>query len=719
MSVTVTIPSAIITAYPGRPFLLALSGDSAGDMIVATEGAETINGEVSITLSNPYDGVIAIPDGTNVEAFIFRVVLPVNEGGTGAITLTDHGLLLGSGTDPITSLAAATNGQLVIGSSAADPVLAALTGTANQIVVTNGAGSITLSLPQNIDTAADVDFGSLALTTNLSVGTDSPAAGFAGTGDIYTTSGIKAMEGLYAEAVAYGAGLEISDNALSVTYTGTGATLTAATQLITDAGATFTDAYIGQFLKVATSTPSYTGATGEIIAVPSTTTLIVSFATAGGVEITVDATAMVFVVYPHPRGFIGNNGDIHFKVGVNKDASFKVISAAGANIHSAHFAITAGVDGHHGLGIDFDPDTYGGCIAERINYDATAFVDGIEGVGLDFVIDNTATTGGAFHGIDIALADPTNTDMENAALATHTGVDVIHQHIGTQAAIAAAYITDASGDITATTIAFNDADPDTITDSGNGFVAAGFVAGQVIAVTGSTSNNSTYTIATVAIGTITLVANDTLTAEIVGDTVTITSTFRDVTTAFGAAGTDVELFGADNDVVLVASAAEFDQINVLLDTPSSKTISPTFHYSEAASATWTLFTVGDDTNGFKQNGSIRFDNDALTTPDWGVRTINEVIGAFGTVDYYWIKITRTRNRVPTPPTEDTIKVTTSGTFHSWDSEGRLGIKTYSQAAEPTVGDLPAGKFCFWSDSTGTDLWLCYNHNGTVKSTQLT
>ncbi len=414
--------------------------------------------------------------------------------------------------------------------------------------------------------------------------------------------------------------------------------------------------------------------------------------------------------------------DIHFKVGLSNDASFKVISDGGVNTHSAHLDITAGVNGHHGLGIDFDPSTFGGCVAERINFDATAFVDGISGVGLDFVGDNTGTTGGELHFIDVALADPTNTDMENAALSTHTGVDVIHQHIGTQAAIGAAYITDADGLITADTIAFVDggANPDTITDSGNGFVAAGFIAGQVIAITGSTSNNITVTIATVAVGTLTLVAADVLTAEIAGDTVTITSTFRDVTAAFAAAATDVELFGSDNDVMLIGAAAIYDQINLLLNTPASSNIKPNFTYIESGAGTWTLFVPGDDTNGFQQNGSIRWDSAALLLPTWGVRTVNEVIGAAGAVDYYWIKVKRRRNIVTTPPTEDTIKVTTSGTFHSWDSAGRLGIKTYSQDGEPDATDLPADKFCFWIDTNDSSkLYICYNQGGTIKTTQLT
>jgi len=92
------------------------------------------------------------------------VPLTVNYGGTGLATLTDHSLLLGSGTDAVTMLGAATDGQLPIGSTGADPILAALTGTANQITVTNGAGSITLSTPQDIATGSSPTFVTIDLT---------------------------------------------------------------------------------------------------------------------------------------------------------------------------------------------------------------------------------------------------------------------------------------------------------------------------------------------------------------------------------------------------------------------------------------------------------------------------------------------------------------------------------------------------------------------------
>lgn len=76
--------------------------------------------------------------------------------------------------------------------------------------------------------------------------------------------------------------------------------------------------------------------------------------------------------------------------------------------------------------------------------------------------------------------------------------------------------------ITAITIAFNEtATPDTITDSGNGLVIAGFKAGDIVTVSGSTSNDGDYTLVTVAAGTLTL-GNGVLTLdEVAGDNVTI------------------------------------------------------------------------------------------------------------------------------------------------------------------------------------------------------
>lgn len=76
--------------------------------------------------------------------------------------------------------------------------------------------------------------------------------------------------------------------------------------------------------------------------------------------------------------------------------------------------------------------------------------------------------------------------------------------------------------ITANTISFADTNPDTILDSADGFVAAGFEAGAIV-VSGSANNNGNLTVESegVAAGTITLTSSNTLTVEAAGNTVII------------------------------------------------------------------------------------------------------------------------------------------------------------------------------------------------------
>jgi hypothetical protein len=92
----------------------------------------TMDLDTDVTIGTKY---IYRADGTDV---------PVTDGGTGASTLTDHGILLGSGTSAITATAEPSNGQLLIGSTGNDPVLATLT-AGTGISVTNGAGTISIA----------------------------------------------------------------------------------------------------------------------------------------------------------------------------------------------------------------------------------------------------------------------------------------------------------------------------------------------------------------------------------------------------------------------------------------------------------------------------------------------------------------------------------------------------------------------------------------------
>ena len=82
--------------------------------------------------------------------------------------------------------------------------------------------------------------------------------------------------------------------------------------------------------------------------------------------------------------------------------------------------------------------------------------------------------------------------------------------------------------IAAGTIAAVNSNPDTLTDSGSGFVTAGFANSDVIYISGFTGagatdnlNFATIAAAGLAAGTLTLVAADALTADAAGETVTL------------------------------------------------------------------------------------------------------------------------------------------------------------------------------------------------------
>ena len=140
-----------VTEQDGTPYVpnvnkikvsnTTLTDDGGGTVSVSTgggggAGVTTIAfGSTGLTPAAATAGVVAVA-GT----------LVVANGGTGATSLTDHGILLGSGTAAITATAVPANGQLLIGSSGADPVLATLTSSGSTIGVTGGAGTLDIDL---------------------------------------------------------------------------------------------------------------------------------------------------------------------------------------------------------------------------------------------------------------------------------------------------------------------------------------------------------------------------------------------------------------------------------------------------------------------------------------------------------------------------------------------------------------------------------------------
>jgi hypothetical protein len=88
-------------------------------------------------------GDIAVGNITATGLTISGGALPTSSGGTGQTTYT--------------------SGQLLIGNSGGTLTKATLTGTTNQIIVTNASGSITLTTPQDLASASNVQFGSLGV----------------------------------------------------------------------------------------------------------------------------------------------------------------------------------------------------------------------------------------------------------------------------------------------------------------------------------------------------------------------------------------------------------------------------------------------------------------------------------------------------------------------------------------------------------------------------
>jgi len=158
--------AAKVIGLESKPSFAALTlSDLTASRLLSTDSSKALTSVSDLTswIAGVTNETNVTDDGDGTITIGIANPLIVAKGGTGAETLTDHGILLGSGTDAITPLGAATNGQLPIGSTGADPVLATLTGTANQVTVTNDAGSITLATPQNIHTDATPEFNDIIL----------------------------------------------------------------------------------------------------------------------------------------------------------------------------------------------------------------------------------------------------------------------------------------------------------------------------------------------------------------------------------------------------------------------------------------------------------------------------------------------------------------------------------------------------------------------------
>lgn len=163
------IASPLITTYGGTGF----GTYTAGDLLYGNGGSTLSKLAAGTATQVLHGGATPSWSAVSLTADVTGT-LPIANGGTNSSAALNNNRIMVSSSGQIVEAAALTNGQLLIGSTGAAPVAANVTGTTNQVIVTNGAGSITLSLPQDIHTAATPTFASqtLTATTNqLTLGT--------------------------------------------------------------------------------------------------------------------------------------------------------------------------------------------------------------------------------------------------------------------------------------------------------------------------------------------------------------------------------------------------------------------------------------------------------------------------------------------------------------------------------------------------------------------
>lgn len=174
---------------------------------------------------------------------------------------------------------------------------------------------------------------------------------------------------------------------------------------------------------------------------------------------------------------------------------------------------------------------------------------------------------------------------------------------------------------------------------------------------------------------------------------------------FDDSGTDyidgvdgIEQFTADDDAIWISAATVFTELEVNMGTPATRSITPTFWYwKDLGVDAWTQFFPADDTDGFQQSGTIRWETSAV--PDWlSADVVNISAGDAGEAAAgYWIAIIRTVNADPGAPTPTTVK-TGDITEFSWDETGAIDVLsmeadtiTEGGNAVYSSGETPSGE----------------------------
>jgi len=181
----------------------------------------------------------------------------------------------------------------------------------------------------------------------------------------------------------------------------------------------------------------------------------------------------------------------------------------------------------------------------------------------------------------------------------------------------------------------------------------------------------------------------------------------------------IECFVQKNDEVYIGSTSQFSEIEVVIGTPGTKPVTPTFWYNTAAD-TWTQFYPEDATDGFQQSGLIHWPLEDISA----LWTNNGDPGGAETSAGYWIKIIRTANPDPGSPTPTTMK-TGVVTLYEWDKDGDITAHEFTGAnvtsgADPghthsiyaLLDGRPGGQTLYGGTDASDDLTLESTSHGT-------
>lgn len=271
---TITLPDASGTVAVSASGYLSLNAATGalsfvGPLAVADGGTGTTTAPGARTnLGAAASG--ANSDITSITGL--TTALSVAQGGTGAVSLNQNGVIIGNGTSALSALVAGAAGQCLV-STAGSPVFQACPGSGGVSSVNGGTGAVTIAgiTGSSISTAGN------AITINDATAAIKGLASFDGTNFSVAGGAVNTIQGISSSATPTFAGLNLTA-ALSVGNGGTGSTTAAGARTNLGAAASGANSDITSLTGLTTALAVGEGGTG-LSALPTNGQLLIGNAT--------------------------------------------------------------------------------------------------------------------------------------------------------------------------------------------------------------------------------------------------------------------------------------------------------------------------------------------------------------------------------------------------------------------------------------------------------